>query len=138
MSTMTTVRDVMSTNVVALNANDDLVHADEVMKLKRVRHLPVVEGNKLLGLVTHRDILRAQAKLVSELESKDKTELVSLTARDMMTEKVLTTTPDAPAKEAARALLDNRFGCLPVVDGDELVGIVTEIDFLRWSLDQLG
>jgi CBS domain-containing protein len=128
----------MSTNVVSLHANDDLVHADEVMGLKRVRHLPVVEGKKLLGLVTHRDILRAQARIVAGLESKDETKFVPLTAKDLMTEKVLTTDPEAPAKEAARALLDNHFGCLPVVENDELVGIVTEVDFLRWSLDQLS
>ena len=113
---------------------DDRRRPDE---LERIRHLPVVHGKKLLGLVTHRDILRAQTRLMAGLRSKDESEFIPLTAKDLMTENVRTTTADTPAKEAARALLDNRFGCLPVLDGEELVGIVTEIDFLRWSLDQL-
>lgn len=127
----------MTRGLVTLSVTDDLVHADELMGLERIRHLPVVQDGRLLGLVTHRDILRAQAKVMAGLVAKSETELVSLTAKELMTANVRTTTPDTPAKEAARALLDNRFGCLPVVEDDRLVGIVTEIDFLRWSLDQL-
>jgi CBS domain-containing membrane protein len=135
---MATVGDLMRTKLVTLSPGDDLLHADREMKLNRIRHLPVVSGKKLVGLITHRDILRAQAQVLTQIEAKEEKVFIPLTAEALMTHNVRTTTPDSSAKEAARALLDNRFGCLPVVDDDEnLVGIVTEVDFLRWSLDEL-
>lgn len=134
------VGDLMTTELITLQADDDLPKADELMRLNRLRHLPVVDGKKLAGLITHRDLLRLQTELLARLGSTgdaDEEVFIPLSARDLMNEDVATTTSDTPAVDAAKRLLSQRYGCLPVVDGDELVGIITESDFLKWSIEQL-
>ena len=134
------VGDLMTKELITLQADDDLPKADELMRLNRLRHLPVVDGKKLAGLITHRDLLRLQPELLARLGSTgdaDEEVFIPLSARDLMNEDVATTTSDTPAVEAAKRLLSQRYGCLPVVDGDELVGIITESDFLKWSIEQL-
>jgi len=134
------VGDLMTKELITLGADDDLPKADELMRLNRLRHLPVVDGKKLAGLITHRDLLRLQTELLARLGSTgdaDEEVFIPLTARDLMNEDVATTSSDTPAVDAAKRLLAQRYGCLPVVDGDELVGIITESDFLKWSIEQL-
>lgn len=134
------VGDLMTKELITLKADDDLPKADELMRLNRLRHLPVVDGKKLAGLITHRDLLRLQTELLARLGSTgdaDEEVFIPLSARDLMNEDVATTTSDTPAVDAAKRLLSQRYGCLPVVDGDELVGIITESDFLKWSIEQL-
>jgi CBS domain-containing membrane protein len=126
------VRDFMTTDVLTLNVHETLSLADEVMRLGRVRHLPVVGAqDQVVGIVTHRDLLRAQASSIANLDQTERKALErSIAVRDVMTRDVVTIGPDAPALHAARLLKDNRFGCLPVIDRGRLVGIVTEADFL--------
>jgi len=134
------VGDLMTKELITLGADDDLPKADELMRLNRLRHLPVVDGKKLAGLITHRDLLRLQTELLARLGSTgdaDEEVFIPLTARDLMNEDVATTSSDTPAVDAAKRLLAQRYGCLPVVDGEELVGIITESDFLKWSIEQL-
>ena len=131
----TTVADVMSTDVETVNADEDLVLAEELMRRNRFRHLPVVRAGKLVGLMTHRDLLRAQAKLLTQLGlAADEDRALSLAVGDMMTKDVRTVAPDTPARDAAALLLDHKVGCFPVVRDEKLVGIVTEADFLRWAM----
>ncbi len=134
------VGDLMTKELITLKADDDLPKADELMRLNRLRHLPVVDGKKLAGLITHRDLLRLQTELLARLGNTgdaDEEVFIPLSARDLMNEDVATTTSDTSAVDAAKRLLSQRYGCLPVVDGDELVGIITESDFLKWSIEQL-
>lgn len=134
------VGDIMTTELITLQAGDDLPRADELMRLNRLRHLPVVEGKKLAGLITHRDLLRLQTELLARLGNTgdvDDEVFVPLTARDLMNTDVATTTPETPAVDAAKRLLAQRYGCLPVVENERLVGIITESDFLKWSIEQL-
>lgn len=139
MTRMTTVADLMSTDVVSLAVEEDLVLASDVMKLARVRHLPVTRHGRCVGLVTHRDLLNAQARLMMTLGGSDDDRYVSVGVADVMTTDVRTIGPDTPAHEAAAMLLANRFGCLPVVDDDgALIGIVTETDFLAWAMARLA
>lgn len=128
----TTIADVMSTDVETVNADEDLVLADQLMRRNRFRHLPVVRAGKLVGLITHRDLLRAQAKLLTQIGSGE--QAVSLAVGDMMTTDVRTVAPDTSARDAAALLLDHKVGCFPVVRDGELIGIVTEADFLRWAM----
>jgi len=126
-----TVRDLMTAPVVTLDADEDLGVADTVMQLKRIRHLPVLQAGKLVGLVTHRDILRAQVSSTAGLSPREAVVLERrVKASNVMATDVQTTTPDTPILEAARTMRQKQLGCLPVVAEGQLVGIITEADFL--------
>lgn len=119
---MYTVADIMTRDPVTLDEADDLGLADEIFYLGRLRHLPVVRKKKLVGLVTHRDFLKALAK---RGEQRGKTAL----AGEVMTRKVTTVSPATPLRKALRTMVRNKFGCLPVVsETGALVGILTESD----------
>ncbi|MCO4746093.1 MAG: CBS domain-containing protein [Proteobacteria bacterium] len=124
------VAQIMSRDVVTLGADDPIVTAEELMGLRRFRHLPVVENrDTLVGLVTHKDLLRASLHTgprVEQLVQKART-----LVREMMRKKVATVSPDTPLTEAARLMVEHKYGCLPVVEGNKLVGILTEADFLQ-------
>ncbi len=126
------VKDLMTSKVLTLSADSNLPSADYLMKLGRVRHLPVVHGNKLVGLVTHRDILSSRLSDLTPLTSKERAELQSeVPIVQIMQREVWTVRPDTPALAALNMLRDHRFGCLPVIEDGALMGIVTEADFLR-------
>ncbi|AEI69054.1 CBS domain-containing protein [Corallococcus macrosporus] len=123
---MLTVGDLMVRDVITLQETDGLLRGDDVLKLQHIRHLPVLRGRKLVGLVSHRDLIRALARHPASFGAPPRS------MADIMTRELETVTPDTTAREAIHRLLDHRFGCLPVVDGEgALVGIVTEADFLR-------
>lgn len=131
----TTIRDLMTSRVISLSPDDDLMKADAIMHRGRVRHLPVVRGEELVGLITHRDLLRAQIKALGHAEGGECATLVTLPAGEYMTTNVLTTEPDAHPADVARKMLQHKVGCLPVVDNGKLVGIISEADFVKWALD---
>ena len=136
----TVVADIMTREVVTLTAGSDLALADDVMKLERVRHLPVVEHGKLIGLVSHRDIIKAHARLLVKaftLAQGDK-QVATVGVHEGMQTDLKTVTPDTRAVDASRLILESRFGCLPVVEDGNLIGIVTEVDCLKWALSRLG
>jgi CBS domain-containing membrane protein len=127
------VRDLMTANVVTLSAGQSLPAARELMKLKRVRHLPVVDdAGRLVGLVTHRDLLEAAISSLAPLDAEEVDELqLKVPVARIMREQVWTIGPDDPADAAARLMLDNRIGCLPVVTQQQLVGIITGADLVE-------
>jgi CBS domain-containing membrane protein len=132
------VRDLMSTDIFVLYVDDTLLLAEEMMQFKRIRHVPVVdqEGN-LQGLITHRDILRASISTIAELSSGERREAqASIRLRDIMRTHVLTISPDADIRSAARVMLDKKIGCLLVVAYQQLLGILTEADFLKYVLKE--
>lgn len=119
------VGDVMTREVVTLAEDDDLGRVEAFLSLGRIRHLPVTRDGRLVGLVTHRDLLRAAIGGVEHLVRAD----------DVMTRDIRTVDADMQLTDAARLMLDNKFGCLPVVDENErLVGLVTEADLVRFAL----
>ena len=130
----TTVREIMSSVVETLSVGDTLATARRQIQRGRIRHLPVVDGNeRVVGLITHRGILEAWVS-----HGHPDKENVAVVARDVPVEMVMekdvrTIGPDTPAADAARILESHKFGCLPVVDGGKLVGIVTEADFVRFA-----
>jgi CBS domain-containing membrane protein len=132
------VRDLMSTEIFVLYVDDNLLLAEEMMQLKRIRHVPVVdrEGN-LQGLITHRDILRVSISTIAELSSGERREAqASIRLWDIMRTHVLTISPDADIRSAARVMLDKKIGCLLVVAYRQLLGILTEADFLKYVLKE--
>lgn len=126
------VRDLMTTDLVTLDAHESLLLADDVMRLGRIRHLPVVSGRKLVGLVSHRDLLRASISSLAGMSREEELSLKrSIPVREVMRRDLITVGPDEPALSACKTLLERKLGCLPVVDGEgNLVGIVTEADFV--------
>ena len=127
------VRDVMTSDPTTLKRNDKLTLADDIMRLGRVRHLPVVDddGEVLVGIVTQRDLFRdALAQALGYGKHAQRKILDTLSVKDVMATEVVTTGPDTSLIEAARLLTERKIGCLPVIDDGRLVGILTEGDFV--------
>lgn len=130
------VSEIMTHKVITLFEEDNLTGVEEGMAHFKFRHLPVVDGKKLVGLVTHRDLIRIAASAL-EAGAEQKTAHMNerLFARDVMQKEVVTVFPDTPILDAGRLMWNNKMSCLPVVDADgELLGIVTEGDFLKLAL----
>jgi CBS domain-containing protein len=124
------VRDLMSRPVKTLERNDKLTVADRTMNSERIRHLPVLDDSgRVVGIVSQRDLFLSA--LVRALgfgsASRDRTFAV-IPVKEVMTENVVTTTPDTPISAAAQLMVDRRIGCLPVVQDEALVGILSESD----------
>ncbi|HZV95589.1 MAG TPA: CBS domain-containing protein [Candidatus Nitrosocosmicus sp.] len=131
------VRDLMTSAPITVPPGMPVLEARELMSKHRFRHLLVVEDGRLAGVVTDRDIrlnLPSQATSLSLWELNYL--LARLTVGTVMTKAVIMVDPAREAAEAARLMLDHQVGCLPVTDGDRLVGILTESDFLRAFIQQ--
>lgn len=127
------VRDIMETKLVTISASERLSMVEDIMTLGRVRHMPVVQGGRLVGVVSERDLLRASLSVLSEHRDAERRAFLHVVeiSRVMSTPPIVIG-PDATIEQAALLMADKRIGCLPVVAGDELVGMVTETDVLRW------
>jgi CBS domain-containing protein len=122
-----------------LHEEENLELADYGMKALKFRHLPVVDGDKLVGLVTQSDLLRASISVLDrDYELLDDNLKRYFFVREIMTLDVTSVRPDTKLIDAARIMRDNKFGCLPVTEQDgTLVGIVTQSDFLRLAMNLL-
>ena len=130
------VADLMSKEVATLERNDRLSIADDVMKLGRVRHLPVLgEDGELAGIISQRDLLYGSLSSILGYGSVARGKLLStILVKEAMTTDPIVVAPDTAIAEAARIMTVNKIGCLPVMEGDVLVGIVTESDFVQLHL----
>ncbi len=118
---MRTVADIMTARPYCVNVEDPLEEAWQVMRHKHVRHVPIIKRDgTLVGLITHRNLL-VNAQDISHL---------SLPVAEIMETDVETVTETDDLKDVAVRLYDRRVGCLPVLRGNEVVGIVTSADFL--------
>ncbi|MFL5347684.1 MAG: CBS domain-containing protein [Hyalangium sp.] len=125
---MKTVGELMTRDLVTLKETQNLAMADELLRLHRIRHLPVVREGKLVGLITHRDLLKATSNKTPD-PAKNPT-----WAADIMNREVRTVRPDMSLRDSVKLMLDNKFGCLPVVGEDgKLLGILTEADLVRYA-----
>jgi len=132
------VRDIMSSNPETLAPEDRLLDAELLIRRAGVRHIPVVSGGALVGLLSERDVRRyAPSILDSTPEAYNRIFEQTLIER-VMTRDVGTTTPDTPLAEAASLMYSQRCGCLPVMEGGALVGILTRRDVLRFAVDVLS
>ncbi len=125
---MIAVADFMTKDLVTVREVDDLALAESLLRLGGIRHLPVVRERKLVGILTHRDVLR------SGLSGRTTARAVPVS--EVMTPEPMSIRPNTGLAVAARLMLERKFGCLPVCEEDgTLVGIVTEADFVRFAAD---
>ena len=126
------VKEMMSTEVVVVGRNDDLSQVEDLMVTKKLRHVPVVENGELVAIVSQRDLFKAMmSSTMGYGEKAQKAYLHSVRVKEMMTYPVVTVTPETSVGEAADLMLHKGIGCLPVVEGMQLVGVVTKTDLLR-------
>ena len=136
---MLKVKDIMTTEVFVLHATQTLELVRSLMRIKHVRHVPIVDqDNVFVGLITHRDLLAQTISHLAEIE-EDEQEFLDrhIHIMNIMKSDVLTVDPEMDICSAISLLLDHRYGCLPVVSDSKLVGIVTEADFLKLTLELL-
>lgn len=133
MDSETPVSEIMRTKFVTLKTSDRLDLADDVMKLGRIRHMPVLDGQRLVGVVSQRDLLAASLSKALDFDALHRrTFMRSVLVEEVMSRDVVTITPDTPIGEASQLMIRRKIGCLPVVDSQGLaVGLITETDLLR-------
>ena len=133
------VRKKMKKDLITITKDERMTTARKIMKEKNIRHLLVVDGKKLIGLVTNMDIRKAEASPATSLEIRELHYLLDkLTAGEIMTRNVITISPDISVEEAATLLHDNKIGCLPVVEDGNLVGMITENDVMEILIEVMG
>ena len=126
------VGDLMTPSPITTGPETPVVEARQTMIHKRIRHLLVTEGPKLLGIITDRDVRLNLPSPATSLSVWEVNYLLArMTVESVMTTSVVIVSPRQDTKEAALLMLDHKIGALPVVDGGRLVGIITETDLLR-------
>ena len=134
------VQERMTHNPVTIRDDTSMYDALKIMRENKVRRLPVLDKNgKLVGIVSEKDLLYASPSPATSLSVWEISYLTSkITVRELMTKEVITICEDCPMEEAARIMVDNKIGGLPVVRGDTVVGIITETDLFKIFLELLG
>lgn len=132
------VRDVMSTRLHTLRPDATLGDAVGVMGKHRIRHVPVVEDGRVIGMISDRDVKMAlgpdaATMSLDEIDPRQADGEISW----FMTETVLTVQADASLADAAEILVEHRFGALPVLEGQRLVGVLSVVDVLKAALPRL-
>jgi CBS domain-containing membrane protein len=131
-----TVGDLMRKDFVSIQPTDSLLDAERIMRLARIRHLPVLDGSNLVGVLTHRDVLENAIAAIDDTHPEEKLEhLRGVPVEQVMAREPVTATTDLPLADAAVRMLRHKIGCLPVVEPSEgaarAIGLVTESDLVR-------
>ena len=133
-----TVRDLMTTEVETLSPESSMEEAVQLEMRRKIRHIPILEDGKLVGILTDRDLKRAMPSLLTGTARATHEKVIRTTrVSQIMTRSPLTVTSSTLLKDAVRVLCERKFGALPVVDGGRLVGILSETDVLRAFLARL-
>jgi acetoin utilization protein AcuB len=133
------VRTYMRPNPTTVTPDTTYPQAISIMRKQKIRRLPVLEHNRLVGIVVEEDLLSNQPSPATTLSVHEIYSLLeSLHIRQIMSRPVVTVEGDCPMEEAARLMVDRRIGCLPVMDGEKLVGIITETDIFKVFVNLLG
>jgi acetoin utilization protein AcuB len=133
------VQDVMHTKLVTVTPETTLPEALRLTGQRGIRHLPVLDGDRLVGILSDRDLKRAMASPATSLEAHELNYLLDrLRVEEFMTRKVITIGPMFPIEAAASRMVQDKIGALPVTDDERLVGLVTETDVLGVFVRALG
>ena len=131
-----TVRAIMAQNPVTLEHDDILDLASDIMNLGRIRHLPILNKGKVVGVLSQRNLFHSAVVVALGLDVKESRDLLkTIRVREVMSTPVITVSPDTGVKEAARIMIEKKIGCLPVMENESLVGLVTESDILRYVVN---
>ncbi len=130
----------MMRNPVSVDENESMKKAMDLLRERDIRHLPVLkDGEKLVGIVTERDIKQASPSPATALEIREIYYLLDkVKVKQIMTRRPYTISSTAPIEEAALIMREKKIGCLPVVDAGKLVGILTETDLLDAFIESMG
>ena len=123
---MISLNEIMTMDPITLDADDSLVKAGELMREHRIRHIPVTDQGKLIGLITQRDILAAAS-------AEDSYSMIA----DLIRKNIFTVPDDSDMRGAALLMQKHKIGCLPVVADGKLVGIVTDSDYVSLAINLL-
>jgi acetoin utilization protein AcuB len=132
------VRNRMTPDVFTVSPETTIAEALTVTRAQRIRHLPVLENERLVGLVTDRDLRLAMPPIWAADHAELTNALNHRHVREVMTTEIVSVRSDMPVEDAAKLLYTHRIGCVPVVDDDRLVGILTETDLLRAFTELFG
>jgi CBS domain-containing membrane protein len=134
------VSTIMTKNVIKLNLQDDLTKAESLFKKNKIRHIPVVNGSKIIGMLSYTDLLRIS--FVDAVDDDEEEEVIDATVYNMFTveqvmaKNLVTISPETTIKEAAEILANREFHALPICEDDLLVGIVTTTDLIKYLIEQ--
>lgn len=133
------VGERMSRPVISVSPDTPINDALAMFKKEHIRRAPVIKDGKLVGIVSERDLLNASPSSATTLSVWEMNYLISkVKVKNVMTKKVITVTRDTPIEEAARLMADKKIGGLPVVDGERVVGMITETDLFKVFLELMG
>jgi CBS domain-containing membrane protein len=129
---------IMTKEVIKLNSSDDLTKAEILFKQHKIRHIPVVNGKNIKGMLSYTDLLRISFvdAVDDDAEDVDTTVYDMFTIDQVMAKNLIKISPETTIRETAEILSKNEFHALPVCDGETLVGIVTTTDLLKYLLEQ--
>jgi CBS domain-containing protein len=132
------VSTIMTKNVVKLNLSDNLTKAETLFKKHHIRHIPVIKNKHLIGMLSYTDLLRISFadEMDDEENSIDITVYNMFSVEQVMTKNVTKISPTTTIKEAAEILSKNEFHALPVIENEEIVGIITTTDLIKYLIDQ--
>jgi len=131
------VSTIMTANVIKLNVTDSLAKAEKLFKEKKIRHIPVMNGTKIIGMLSFTDLLKISiADTLNENEEVIDVSVYDVfTIQQVMAKNLVCIAPETTIKEAAEILATREFHALPVTKDDNLVGILTTTDLIRYLLD---
>jgi|SRR5690606_10850408 len=131
------VSTIMTTNLIKLNITDSLAKAERLFKENKIRHIPVMDGSKIIGMLSYTDLLRISFAETIDDEDQiiDVTVYDVFTIQQVMAKNLVCISPDTTIKEAAEILARREFHALPVIEDNNLVGIVTTTDLIKYLLN---
>lgn len=134
------VEKIMTRDVITVSPDTKLTRIADLMQKRKLRHLPVIDADQqLVGVISHRDVQRAEPSWITTLDRGEANYLLSkVTAEKIMHTDVITCPSDTLVEEAGCLMRRDKIGCLPVVDQGKLVGIITSVDLLDFFLDITG
>ena len=133
---MMTAKDLMSDKLYTLKPTDNVHQARQLMLDEHIRHIPIVDDRgEFVGLLTKRDVLAASVSVLADIDAAERDELeTNIPISEVMITEVVVAEEDTPLYDAAKFMLEQKSGCLPILRGTKLVGILTEADFVQLAI----